>query len=125
MSAHSSGREEDRMPTWLPWIMLIMVVAAFLWVRGGNTNGLEARRLVAEGALLLDVRSIGEFQAGHLDGAVHVPLHELEQRSRELGPPERPIVVYCQSGVRSAQALRTLTRHGFQRVYNLGGLSNW
>ncbi|MFZ4735754.1 MAG: rhodanese-like domain-containing protein [Bradymonadia bacterium] len=113
------------MPTWLPWIMLIMVVAAFLWVRGGNTNGLEARRLVAEGALLLDVRSIGEFQAGHLDGAVHVPLHELEQRSRELGPPERPIVVYCQSGVRSAQALRTLTRHGFQRVYNLGGLSNW
>ncbi len=113
------------MPNWLPWIMLIMVVAAFLWVRGGNTNGLEARRLVAEGALLLDVRSVGEFEAGHLDGALHVPLHELEARVRELGAPERPIVVYCQSGVRSAQALRTLTRRGFQRVYNLGGLSNW
>lgn len=113
------------MPNWLPWVLLVLVVAAFLWVRGGNVGSDEARRLVSEGALLLDVRSVGEFEAGHLDGAMNVPLPQLETRSTELTPRERPIVVYCQSGVRSAQALRVLTRQGFQRVYNLGGLSNW
>jgi len=109
----------------LLWGALALIVLAFLWMRGGTTRGPEARKLVAEGARLLDVRSPGEFDGGHIEGARNIPAHELDGRVAELEPRDAPIVVYCQSGMRSAQAARTLARHGFSRVHNLGGFGNW
>lgn len=113
------------MTTGLLWGALALIVLAFLWLRGGTTSGTEARKLVAEGARLLDVRSVGEFEGGHLESARNIPVHELEGRAAELEPRDAPIVVYCQSGVRSAQAKRTLARLGFSQVHNLGGIGNW
>lgn len=85
----------------------------------------EARRLVAEGARLLDVRTPAEFSGGHIPGAVNIPIDDLERRLGELEPKERPIVVYCQSGVRSAHATQILEGAGHARVYDLGGMSDW
>jgi rhodanese-related sulfurtransferase len=85
----------------------------------------EARRLVAEGARLLDVRTPAEFSGGHIPGAVNIPIDDLERRLGELEPKDRPIVVYCQSGVRSADAARILEGAGHARVYDLGGMSDW
>ena len=55
----------------------------------------EARRLVESGARLVDVRTPGEFAAGHLPGAINIPVQDLERRLHELGPKQAPIVVYC------------------------------
>jgi rhodanese-related sulfurtransferase len=88
------------------------------------TPGAEARRRVEGGALLVDVRTPQEFAAGHLPGAVNVPVDEVGQRIGELAPPGRELVVYCRSGGRSARAARTLEGAGYS-VYDLGAMSSW
>ena len=83
----------------------------------------EAARLVdAEGAVLIDVRETGEWKRERIPGARHLPLGQLASRLGELAElKERPVVVQCQSGMRSGMAARTLKQAGFQKVYNLGG----
>lgn len=85
----------------------------------------EARALVARGALLLDVRTPSEFSSGHVPNAVNIPVQELGKRIGEAGPKDRPIVVYCKSGRRSAMARSMLEKAGYQRVLDIGPMSNW
>lgn len=81
---------------------------------------------MADGALLVDVRSPQEFAAGHIEGARNIPIDTLSARLGELGPPaSTTVVVYCQSGGRSTQAARTLRDAGFTSVHNLGPMSAW
>ena len=87
-------------------------------------TGREARRLVHDGAVLLDVRSSVEYAMNHLDGAVNIPVDELAARTSELDP-DAEIVVYCLSGHRSEQAGRILTGAGFQHVDDLGSIANY
>jgi rhodanese-related sulfurtransferase len=82
------------------------------------------RQLVASGALLLDVRTPAEFGEGHVPQALNVPVQELGVRLGELGSKERPIVVYCRSGGRSAQATALLRRAGYQ-VKDIGPMTAW
>lgn len=74
--------------------------------------------------VLLDVRTLGEFESGHISGALNIPVEELAQRIAEV-PTDKTVVVYCRSGNRSAQALRILTRAGYTPVYDLGGIIQW
>lgn len=80
--------------------------------------------------MLLDVRTPGEYAAGHLDGAVNVPIDELDSRMGEIdklagGDAEKPIVVYCQAGGRAGRAKEKLLRAGHAKVTNLGGMRDW
>lgn len=84
----------------------------------------NARELVANGAALLDVRSVDEFAAQHIPGALNIPVNELPARMSELGPNARPIVVYCRSGARSALAAQLLRRAGYQ-VTDIGSIGSW
>ncbi|MBI4816902.1 MAG: rhodanese-like domain-containing protein [Deltaproteobacteria bacterium] len=81
--------------------------------------------MVSNGALLLDVRTPGEFGNGHIQGAVNIPVDQLQARLAELGAKDKSIVVYCQSGGRSAAAKSLLDRAGFTTVYDLGPMSAW
>lgn len=82
-----------------------------------------ARKLLAEGALVLDVRSPEEFQRGKVPGAVNVPLGDLASRIARLAPDkQKPILVHCLSGGRSAIAQSQLRRLGYAQVFNLGSL---
>jgi rhodanese-related sulfurtransferase len=92
---------------------------------GARIDGTQARRLVDEGAFLLDVRTAGEFAGGHLPGAVNIPVDLLADGMRQLPDPNRVIVVYCRSGMRSSRAAGLLRRAGFQTVHDLGGMGNW
>jgi rhodanese-related sulfurtransferase len=84
-----------------------------------------AQALVADGGLALDVREPSEFAVGHLPGALHIPLGDLERAAVEV-PRDRPIVTYCGHGERSATAISLLERLGFTRLANLdGGLGAW
>lgn len=103
----------------------VLLALLYFAQRRGDTTPAEARRLVEHGARLLDVRSAAEFAAGHLPGAVNVPVQELEQRLGELGRDGRAIVVYCRSGVRSGRAARLLRNAGYAAVHDLGAMSRW
>ena len=80
-----------------------------------------AKMALKEGdALLIDVRTPREYAKNGLDSARNIPLQELEKRLEEIGNTEDPVVLYCQSGNRSAQAADILRRNGFGEVYDLG-----
>ena len=75
--------------------------------------------------LVVDVRTRKEWQAGHIEGAVHVPLGDLARRAAEL-PRDRTIATICEGGYRSSLAASMLTRAGVDRVVNVtGGMSAW
>lgn len=85
-----------------------------------------ARRLIASGAVVLDVRTPEEFAEGHLDRAVNIPVSEIEARLSEIdklvgADKSRPVVTYCGSGARSAKAMQALERAGYTNVVNGGG----
>ena len=110
----------------LLWIGVVAVTAFMLWSRlAGKVPAAEARRQDAAGARLLDVRSRGEFAGGHIEGAVNIPLDELDQRAAELGPVETGVVVYCLSGARSGRAAGLLKARGYTNVADLGPMSRW
>ena len=92
----------------------------------GTTRALQWHELAAAraaGAVLVDVRSAGEFAAGNIPGALNVPLDELRDRLAEL--PDAPLIVHCQVGQRGHTAARILDQHGLN-VRNLdGGYRTW
>lgn len=90
----------------------------------GRVTGAEAKKLVAGGALLLDVRTPEEYAGGHVSGALNIPVQTLGQRLGEVGPKEREVVVYCQMGGRSARAAAQLRAAGY-KVHDLGGMAGW
>ena len=84
----------------------------------------QVEALSAAGTCLIDVRSLSEYDRGHIEGCLHIPLPELRKRLSEI-PREKDIVTYCQSGQRSYLAYRMLRQKGF-RVKNLsGGYLTW
>jgi hydroxyacylglutathione hydrolase len=84
-----------------------------------------AEAVAAGRGAVLDVRSQAEWAAGHLPGAVNVPLGELEQRI-EAVPPSRPLIVQCQTGARAAIAVSLLKARGLEDVFLYpGGFAEW
>ena len=84
----------------------------------------QARELLDQGAILLDVREDAEWRAGHAPKARHIPLSRLPARLRDV-PPNRTVVTVCRSGARSARAAALLAREG-RHVVNLpGGMHAW
>lgn len=78
--------------------------------------------------LLLDVRTPQEWSgsSGHLEGAILIPIQELEERLKELDPhKEKTVIAYCRSGNRSGTAARMLKEHGFKVFNMLGGMIEW
>ena len=77
-----------------------------------------------EDYIILDVRTRDEYNEGHLDKALLIPVDELEGRIDELDQ-NNPIIVYCRSGVRSNRAANILIENGFSGVYDMGGILDW
>ena len=75
--------------------------------------------LIKSGASIIDVRSKGEFQQGHMKGSINVPLKNLQDYLPKL-KKDKPIIVCCASGARSASARSIMRSKGFTEVYNGG-----
>lgn len=71
---------------------------------------------------VIDVRSSWEYEAGHIEGALNIPVDELPHQLETLKAFTGPIVVYCQSGGRSSMAQQYLMQQGFEEVHNGGGI---
>ena len=84
-----------------------------------DAASVAAKLKAKENIILLDVRTAGERSRQQIKGSVHIPLHELKGRLREIEKfKDKEIICYCQSGNRSLSAANTLKHHGF-RVANL------
>jgi phage shock protein E len=105
----------------------VVLLIAFLVVRKLLIGEKMAVKIVLEkiqsGATVIDVRTPEEYRDGAYPGSVNIPLADLNGRLGEI-PKDKPVVVYCQSGARSAAAARALKKAGYPDVVNAGGLSD-
>ncbi|TXB63248.1 rhodanese-like domain-containing protein [Phaeodactylibacter luteus] len=90
-----------------------------LFGSGADTANIKAQ--LDNGAMLLDVRTPGEFNSGHAKGAVNIPLQSLQQNLEKIKKSGKPVVAYCRSGNRSGMAAQMLTQNGIE-AYNAGSL---
>jgi phage shock protein E len=80
--------------------------------------------LVKSGAIIVDVRSIGEFAGGHIKSAINIPVEALSKNGQLLKNKQQVIITCCASGMRSAAAKSMLLSQGYETVYNGGGWSS-
>lgn len=109
---------------------IMLLLPAFKKGAGGvpNLSTAEAINLINRNhALVLDVRGDAEFSGGHIVDAKHIPLDQLTERLNELNKyKDKPILVNCQRGARSAKACEILRKAEFKQLHNLqGGLDAW
>lgn len=120
---------------WYLFLALLVVVTALVaqpllesasGVR--RIGSAEAVRIInRQSGVVIDVREPEEFKAGHIAKAVNIPLSQINAHNQELKKlKERPLIVCCASGMRSARAAAALRRQGFPAAYNLaGGIDAW
>lgn len=88
-----------------------------LFGMGAKTDYSE---LIKQGAIVLDVRSKGEFEGGHIKGSLNIPVDQLNNNLAKLKDKEKSIICCCASGMRSSNAKRILESKGYHSVYNAG-----
>ena len=76
-----------------------------------------------KGAIIVDVRSKGEYQGGHVKGSINIPLDQLRTGMQKLDK-KKPIITCCASGMRSGSAKSVLKASGFEQVHNGGSWMN-
>ena len=107
---------------WILPLIVVVVIGGFLALRmRGSVSTDDARRHLREGALLVDVRSPGEFAAGSVKGAINIPLSDLPDAMAKHCPDKhRVLLLHCASGGRSGMAAMKLRSAGYTRVFNVG-----
>ncbi|MBX2898550.1 MAG: rhodanese-like domain-containing protein [Cyclobacteriaceae bacterium] len=81
---------------------------------------LNYAELVTKGAVIVDVRTKGEFAGGHIKGSVNIPVDVLKNNTSRLVDKSKPIITCCASGMRSGVAKNILRAQGYEQVYNGG-----
>ena len=106
------------------WIVGIFIVIIILkQLLGHNISIKDAIEKFKNGAVLIDVRTPGEFASSHHQNAVNIPLGNLAQISNVVKDKKSPILLYCHSGSRAAGACAQLRRMDYQDVHNVGSYS--
>lgn len=110
---------------WIPVLVVVGLVAVFLlWRHLTQISPDQARRHLAEGALVIDVRTPEEFRESHVRDAINLPLGQVvDGISRQVSDKDRVLLLHCLSGGRSGIATQKLRRLGYTRVFNLGSLA--
>ncbi len=86
----------------------------------GLGPAINLKELMDNGAQIIDVRTKGEYQGGHIRGSVNIPLNILQQSISKI-KKDKPVITCCASGIRSASAKSILKANGFTNVHNGGG----
>lgn len=112
-------------------VSLLMLVALLLLASCGEKEAYvtvdisQVQQLQDEGAVILDVREVEEFAAGHMVGAINAPLSELKKGERAVLDKEQSYIVICRSGSRSKEASELLMKEGYDVVNVSEGMSSW
>lgn len=118
-----------KLMVWLAVAAAAVVVTVVLLTSNQTVNkgidGAELLKLQASGASIIDVRTPSEFEGGHIASAVNVPVDQIQQASAGWDKSV-PVIVYCATGARSADAAAYLASAGFRKVYDLtAGVATW
>jgi rhodanese-related sulfurtransferase len=117
----------------IAFLVLVIVAAAYYSLTSdedaayGNVSVHEARSLIQghRDLVVLDVRTASEYGEGHIEGALNIPVQELEGRLSELDAGSE-YLVYCRSGSRSGSAAQIMRANGFEKVYQMSeGITAW
>ena len=108
---------------WTTTLIIAAIVAViFMMKKSGQISTKDALEKLKNGALVIDVRSAGEFNSGHLAKAINIPLDEIEtvlpKRVKDKG---QVLLLHCASGMRSGMAKSKLIGMGYTNAFNLGG----
>jgi rhodanese-related sulfurtransferase len=86
----------------------------------GLGPSVDYQEIIRRGAIIVDVRTPGEFSSGHIKGSINLPLQSLQSNLSKI-KKDKPVITCCASGMRSASAKSILSSNGFAEVYNGGG----
>jgi len=108
---------------WTTTLIIAAVVAVvFMIKKTGQISAKDALEKLKNGALVIDVRSPGEFSSGHLAKAINIPLDEIETAvPKRVKDKNQVLLLHCASGMRSGMAKSKLIGMGYTNAFNLGG----
>ena len=95
------------------------------FLRGPDINKGVEKYKMTEGAVLVDVRTPGEYAGRNIPGSKNVPLKNIRTIEDVAPSKETPLFVYCQSGARASSATKELKRMGYTNVKNIGGIASY
>jgi phage shock protein E len=110
------------MSSWLGFIIvLVLALAYMLMKRSGQVSSKEAVEYLRNGAMLIDVRSLNEFESGHILQAYNMPLDRIDVLvPSAVKDKNKVLLLHCSTGVRSGLAKKKLEEMGYKNVFNLG-----
>lgn len=113
----------DEWPLFVALVVVVVMLGRSFLTGAKSVGPMEAVAMMNhQDAVLVDVRTDKEYAEGHVAQALHIPLGVLSDRVAELRDhKDKPIILACRSGARSASAVSILSKAGFETVYNLGG----
>lgn len=108
---------------WTTILVIAAIVAViFMMKKSGQISAKDALEKLRNGALVIDVRSPGEFSSGHLPKAINIPLDEIESAlPKRVKDKNQMLLLHCASGMRSGMAKSKLIGMGYTNAFNLGG----
>jgi len=108
--------------SWIPFLVVLVLAIAYLSMkRAGQISAKEAQEYLRNGAMIIDVRSLNEFESGHIIQAQHMPLDRVEMLvSASVKDKNKVLLLHCSTGVRSNMAKKKLEALGYKNVFNLG-----
>jgi phage shock protein E len=122
-------------------LMIILMILVITTLSGCSTKnkstesssytkitGKEAKEMMDDDSTItvLDVRTVDEYNTGHIEGSINIPDNEITEKADEiLSDKSATILVYCRSGRRSALAAANLVELGYSNIYDFGGIIDW
>jgi phage shock protein E len=110
------------MSSWVAFIILMLLALAYMYMkRSGQISSKEAVEYLRNGAMLIDVRSVNEFESGHILQAHNMPLDRIDLLvPTAVKDKNKVLLLHCSTGVRSGMAKKKLEELGYKNVFNLG-----
>ena len=108
--------------SWVPFLVVLVLAIAYMYFkRSGQVSSKEAVEYLRSGAMVIDVRTVNEFDSGHILQAFNLPLDRVEMMAPAVVKDKNKVLLlHCSTGVRSGMAKRKLEEMGYKHVYNLG-----
>lgn len=108
--------------SWVPFLIVLVLAIAYIYMkRAGQVSSKEAQEYLRDGAMVIDVRSINEFESGHIIQAHNMPLDRVEMMvTAAVKDKNKVLLLHCSTGVRSNLAKKRLEELGYKHVFNLG-----
>ena len=108
--------------SWIPFAVVLALAAGYMYVkRSGQIGSEEAREYLRGGAMVIDVRTMNEFESGHILQAHNMPLDRIEMIvPSTIKDKNKVLLLHCSTGVRSTLAKKKLESLGYTQVFNLG-----